>query len=46
MEKVKLTLTIDEANELYSLLDNSNETGNEEWDKTMTDIKDKLYKLI
>lgn len=46
MEKVKITLTLDEAQELYNLVRESSDTGNEEWDEKMKSIEQKIYEKI
>lgn len=46
MEKVKITLTLDEAQELYNLVRESSNTGNEEWDEKMKRIEQKIYKIL
>ncbi len=42
MEKVKITLTADEAKELLELVKNSTDTGNKEWDEKMNSIIKKI----
>lgn len=42
MEKVKITLTREEAEELFNLVRESSDTGNEEWDKKMKSIEEKI----
>lgn len=42
MEKVKITLTLEEAHELYQLVKESSDTGNFEWDEKMKSIEEKL----
>ncbi len=46
MEKVKITLTLDEAQELYQLVRESSDTGNEEWDEKMKSIEEKIREKI
>jgi hypothetical protein len=46
MEKITITLTRKEAYELWSLVSSSKDTGNEEWDKIMAAIEQKLDKKI
>ena len=46
MEKVKITLTLDEAQELYNLVRESSYTGNEEWDEKMKSIEEKIREKI
>ena len=45
-EKVKITLTLDEAQELYQLVRESSDTGNEEWDDKMKSIELKINQEI
>jgi len=42
MEKIKITLTSEEAKELYNLLIASSDTGNKEWDEKMKSIAKKI----
>jgi hypothetical protein len=42
MEKVIIILSEDEANELYCLVKESCDTGNQEWDEKMKSILHKL----
>jgi len=42
MENINITLTPDEANELYALLKESCNTGNKEWDEIMKNILHKI----
>jgi hypothetical protein len=46
MEKVKITLTLDEAEELYFLVKESSDTGNPEWDEKMKSIEEKIREKI
>jgi len=46
MEKVKITLTLDEAQELYNLVRESSDTGNEDWDEKMKSIEEKIREKI
>lgn len=46
MEKVKITLSLDEAQELYQLVRESSDTGNEEWDEKMKSIEEKIREKI
>ncbi len=42
MEKVKITLTLDEAQELLVLVQQSSNTGNDEWDEKMKSVEAKI----
>lgn len=46
MANVKITLTEDEAYELLSLVKESSNTGNEEWDEKMKSIEQKIDKEV
>lgn len=46
MENVKITLTLNEAQELLSLVSESSNTGNQEWDETMKSIEQKIKDKI
>lgn len=46
MRTIKLKLTEDEANKLSELVDNSKDTGNDEWDKVLQSISEKIDKSI
>ena len=46
MEKINITLTLNEAQELYQLVRESSDTGNLDWDNTMQSIEEKIRKKI
>lgn len=46
MEKVKIILTLDEADGLYELVRESSDTGNIEWDLIMKSIEEKIGKAL